>query len=333
MEIDRQKAFLYGSTVLVALICFIMISSLISYLLTGLLLAFVTYPAFRKIRSRFGKDVSAVLVIALTIFAAILPFTIIIGAVGGDAARMVSGINTSQGLQAADQIDHLVMQYTGQSIHIERRAGELVKNIASFLPSGLSSAVSLFTDLSIGVSLMLFLQFYALKDGRQFVEWTKKFDFMNDERQDMLYSSTAESVWAVVKGHVLVAFSQGVLAGIGLLIAGVPNVLFWTFVMVLLGFIPMIGSAFVWFPAAVYLAITGNLLAAGFLVAYGVILVGGSDNFLRPLVVDSDADIHPFFILLGLIGGIGLFGPVGIFLGPVIFGILKNLLDMIIEKQ
>ena len=333
MEIDRQNLFLHGSTVFVAIICFLMVSSFINYLLTGLLLAFVTYPLFKKLRPRIGPQISASLVIIITIFAAILPFTIALGAVGGDAAALVSGINTSDGIETVNKAEQIIKKYTGQSLEIEEKAKQLVGTVAGYLPTGLSSAVSIISSLSIGVSIMLFLQFYALKDGKKFVEWTRKFDFMDTEKQNVLYRSTARSVWSVVKGHVFIAFSQGLLAGIGLWIFGLPNILFWTFMMVLLGFIPMIGSAFVWFPAAIYLALSGDIVNAGLLIAYGIIIVGGSDNFLRPLVVDDEADIHPFFILIGLIGGVGLFGPVGIFLGPVIFGVLKNLLDMVLERQ
>lgn len=333
MEIDRQNLFLHGSAAFIGIITFLMISSFLSYLLTGLLLAFVTYPLFQKLRQRIGKRTAATAVILLTIFAAILPLTIILGAVGGDAASLVSGINTTDGLQAVQNAEGLIKQYTGQTVDIEKRAGDLIGRVASVLPSGLSSALGIAADVSIGVSIMLFLQFYALKDGKKFVEWTRKFDFINDEKQDILYDSTRKSVWAVVKGHVSIAFAQGIIAGIGLYIFGLPDVLFWTFMMIILGFIPMIGSAFVWFPAAIYLALNGNITNAALLTAYGIVVVGGSDNFLRPLVVDDEADIHPFFILIGLIGGVGLFGPVGIFLGPVIFGILKNLLNMIQKRN
>lgn len=333
MEIDRKNFFLYGSTAFVAFICFLMISSFINYLLTGLLLAFVTYPLFKIVKPRLGPHISASVVILVTIFAAILPFTIALGAVGGDAAALVSGINTADSIEAVNNAENIIKQYTGETVEIYDKARELITTVAGYLPTGLSSALGTITSLSVGVSIMLFLQFYALKDGKKFVEWTRKFDFMDTDKQDVLYRSTARSVWAVVKGHVLIAFSQGLLAGIGLWIFGLPNVLFWTFMMILLGFIPMIGSAFVWLPAAIYLTLSGNVVNAGLLVVYGVIVVGGSDNFLRPLVVDDEANIHPFFILIGLIGGVGLFGPVGIFLGPVIFGVLKNLLDMVIERQ
>lgn len=331
-NLDGERLFLLAGSVFVVFICFLMVSSFLSYLLTGILLAFITYPLFQRIEPKLGSQIAASVVILLTIFAAILPFTILIGAVGGDAAELVSNIDTD-GSEAVQKIENLIKEYTGEEISIEQRARSLIGDVASLLPSGLSSAISIISSVSIGVSIMLFLQFYALKDGKNLVDWTMDFNFMNDERQEMLYRSTANSVWAVVKGHVLVAMAQGLIAGLGLYIVGIPNVLFWTFMMVLLGFIPMIGSAFVWAPAAIYLALNGSVTPAVFLIIYGIVVVGGTDNFLRPLVVDDSADIHPFFILVGLIGGVGLFGPVGIFLGPVIFGVLKNLLNMVKEKQ
>ena len=333
MSIDRQNAFIYSATALVAVISFLMISPYMGYLLSGLLLAFITYPLFQRFRTRLGPHVSASMVILVTIFAAILPFLILLGAVGGDAAQLVSNLDTAQGLEAIDTAERLIMDYTGQTLDLQERAGEFVGQIASALPSSLSAVLGLAADLSIGISLMIFLQFYALKDGKKLVKWTKEFDYITDERQNMLYNSTAKSVWAVVKGHVLMAFAQGLLAGIGLWIFGVSNVLFWTFMMILLGFIPIIGSGLIWAPAAVFLILGGQITSGVLLLLYGAIIVGGSDNLLRPMVVDDDADIHPFFILIGLIGGVGLFGPVGLFLGPVIFGILKNLLDIILEKQ
>ncbi|PSH01257.1 MAG: AI-2E family transporter [Nanohaloarchaea archaeon QH_8_44_6] len=333
MEFDRQNAFIYSATVLIAFICFLMISPYIGYLLSGLLLAFVTYPLFQKFRQKLGPHISATLVLVVTVFTAILPFLILLGAVGGDAAQLVSNINTTEGLETIETGEQLIAQYTGQNVDLQQRAGKLVGQVASALPSSLSSVIGLAADLSIGISLMLFLQFYALKDGKKLIDWTKKFDYITTERQDMLYTSTARSVWSVVKGHVFMAFTQGILSGIGLWIFGVPNILFWTFMMILLGFIPLIGAALIWAPAALFLMLEGQITSGILLLIYGTVIVGGSDNLLRPLVVDDEADIHPFFILIGLIGGVGLFGPVGLFLGPVIFGILKNLLDIILQKQ
>jgi len=310
-----------------------MAAPFIGYLLSGLLLAFISYPLFERLDAQTRSDLAAITVIAVTIFAAILPFTVMIGAVGNDAADLVSNIDRSNGLEVIDNIEQAITEYTGQSVNLEQQVNDALNRTAELLPSSLSSTVGLLSDVAIGISLMLFTQFYGLKDGKSLISYSKKFDFLSDEKQNSFYSSTASSVWAVVKGHVLVAFAQGLLAGIGLYLVGIPNSLFWTFIMIITGFIPIIGTALVWAPAAGYLALTGQLINGLILAAYGLIVVGAADNILRPLTVDKEADIHPIFVLIGLIGGIGLFGPVGLFLGPVIFGVLKNFLDMILETQ
>ena len=332
MDMDSEKVFLFSSSILVGVVCFLMVSSVLSYLLTGILLAFVSYPVYEKISNRLERNISAFLVVFLTVLIAILPFTVLVGVVGGEAADLVSNVDL-ESVQSIESLEEFVLTYTGEDIDIESRAEQALRGIAGILPSGLSSAISLVSSVSIGITLMLFLQFYTLRDGKRFINWTKNFNFLDNERQEYLYSSTARATWSIVKGHVSIAFFQGFIAGIGLWIAGIPSVFFWTFMMIILGFIPMIGTALIWVPAAIYLIINGSIYMGLFLLFYGMIIVGATDNILRPIVIDEESGIHPFLILLGLIGGVGIFGPVGLFLGPVIFGIFKTLLDMIQESR
>lgn len=318
---------------LVGILAFLMAAPYISYIIAGLLLAFITRPAYTFLERRMDQRLAAGSVVALTIFAAVIPFTVLAGVVGDDATRVVQDIEAAEGTQIIEELEGFVNSQTGQQIDIMEKLRQTAGSIASYLPSSLSAALDLVAGLAVGVSIMVFAQFYAVKDGYRLVEWTKGFDLITDERQEMLYHSTSESIKAIVKGHVLMAFTQGILAGIGLFIFGIENVLFWTLMMVILGFIPMVGSALVWLPASLFLIATGETVSGLLLLVYGAVVVGGADNFLRPLMVDDSADIHSFFIILGLIGGVGLFGPVGIFIGPVIFGVLKNLLDIIQETH
>jgi len=126
--------------------------------------------------------------------------------------------------------------------------------------------------------------------------------------------------------------ASGLVAGIGLLLSGVPNVAFWTFMMMVLGLIPLVGTALIWAPAALHLLISGQFVLGAALILYGVVVVGSVDNFLRPFLVDESADLHPIFIIFGVIGGIGIFGPIGIFVGPVMFGTAKSLIQVYIEN-
>jgi len=174
--------------------------------------------------------------------------------------------------------------------------------------------------------LLIFLLYYLLKDGEKFVKWLRDTTPLPSDIQNQLYARVNKTTWAVIKGHVLVAVVQGLIAGLGLAITGVPNYAFWTFIMVILGFIPIIGTVVVWLPAAAYLFAIDRSAAAIFLFLYGMVIVGLTDNILRPIAVDRGSNLHPAVIIIGVIGGVYIFGAAGLFIGPIILGIFKAVL-------
>ncbi len=108
------------------------------------------------------------------------------------------------------------------------------------------------------------------------------------------------------------------MAGGALLLAGIPDVAFWTTVMVLLSIIPAVGTAFVWVPASIYLAFSGQLFAGVVVAIWCTLVVGSADNFLRPRLVGRDTQMSDLMVLLSTMGGLLLFGATGIFVGPIV---------------
>jgi len=139
-------------------------------------------------------------------------------------------------------------------------------------------------------------------------------------------------MWAVIAGHVFVAAIQGGVAGIGLFVTGIPNALFWTVVMMVLALLPVVGAPLVWGPAALYLLGQGDTAAAVGLAVYGTFVVGITDDYLRPVVVDRRANLNPAVILFGIVGGVYVMGAMGIFFGPVVLGALKATIDVFDER-
>lgn len=328
---NRRKGFLIAAILISLIFVGRMVSPYAGYLLTGLLLAFIGFPLQKRLRKYMPETLSAGTIILITFFVAILPFGLVAAAVAGDASDVVRDVGTGIDLDL-DLVDQRIEELTGQEVDLEAGIRNAVQRFGSSVAGSASSILSFASSVAIGLSLMLFIQFYGLKDGGRFVEWTKKFDLMPTDVQEKLYTQTGMTTRAVIKGHVLVAIAQGLIAGLGLLVTGVPNFVFWTFVMIILGFIPLIGTLFVWLPAAAWLFLNGNVNSAVILLVWGFIVVGAVDNFLRPFLVDESADLHPLFVILGVIGGIGVFGVIGLFLGPVIFGIAKTLLEIYIQE-
>lgn len=325
---NRQKTFLIAALTGAIGITFLMILPFMGYILTGLILGFMLKPVKDRI-DRF-TSYSSTLTVILTIFMALLPVMILLGVVTDDAAQIVNSIedqNISLG-----QIEQQISQLTGEEFSLEERLKSSIESIGSTVLSSTSQVVDFASGFAIGISILLFTQYYTLEQGSELVEWSKQLDIIPDEIQNELYRKTADTTHSVIEGHVITALASGLVAGIGLFIAGVPNIAFWTFMMMILGLIPLIGTALIWAPAAIYLLINGQIYMGAFLLAYGALVVGSVDNFLRPFLVDEEADLHPLFIILGVIGGIGVFGPIGIFVGPVIFGIAKALLKVYMKN-
>lgn len=109
------------------------------------------------------------------------------------------------------------------------------------------------------------------------------------------------------------------------MIAGIPNVVFWTFVMILLGVLPLIGAFLVWAPAAIYLVSIGRVEWGVLLIVYGV--VGTVDNYVRPLVIDRQgAHLNPGIVLIGVFGGVFAIGFTGLFVGPIVLAVLTAMI-------
>lgn len=324
---DLQRGFLISVILGLLFIAGQMFRPFLGYLLGTVMLAFVLYPLQRRMAPRIGPRISAGLLVIFTLLAAIIPFALTINAVVDDAQDLTGNINNTQIIQT-DEIEELILELTGQQVDVDEEIEDFAREFAVNTLGNVSNILDIVTNVSIGLSLSVFVLFYLLKDGKEFKSWLRDTTPMPAEIQDKLYGKTYKTTWAVVKGHVLVAIAQGGIAGLGLFLVGIDSYAFWTFIMILLAFIPIVGAFLVWGPAGAYLFLTGRPAAGTFLLIWGAVVVGFTDNFLRPLLVDREAELHPAIILIGVIGGLYVFGAAGIFMGPISLGVLKAVLEV-----
>lgn len=323
MIMNLKKGFLLSLILLLGFISFLMIRPFTGFVLIAIILSFVSYPLYNRLKPYLGAHISSGLVLVLTIILAVVPFIFVSLVVLEDATQLSQSINQSEAINVT-RAEEFIYEYTGQQVTLDRVVTGFLSSFSNITFGGVSELVSTVTHLSIGIFFMIFLMFYFLKDGHRLLEWTKSVTPMPRDLQEMLYGRVEKTTWAVVKGHVLVAIIQGLIAGAGLVVTGIPNWGFWTFLMIILAFIPIIGTVLVWGPASLYLFFTARPSAAILLAIYGFLIVNLVDNFLRPLIVDRGADLHPAVILVGVIGGIYVFGIAGLFVGPIAIGVFKS---------
>jgi len=182
-----------------------------------------------------------------------------------------------------------------------------------------------------GFLLSMFVMFYAmfffLRDGRKIMERFLYYIPMQDEEREAMVERFMSITKATVKGTLLIGLIQGTLGGVAFYFAGINGAAFWGAVMVVLSVIPGIGPALVWIPFVVSLYLSGDSFSATLLLLWCAGVVGTIDNVLRPRLVGRDARMPDLLILIGTIGGLYLFGPIGLALGPIICGLFLTALD------
>ncbi len=198
-----------------------------------------------------------------------------------------------------------------------------LQQVASLGGTVVLGAVNVITQFG----LTLFLLFFFLRDGKAMLQRGIRLVPMARTRKDELGRTLGGVTRAVVLGTLVTALVQGSLVGIGFAIAGLPSPLVFGAVGALASLIPIVGTALVWVPAAITLVAQGQTGWALFLVLWSVILVAGSDNVVRPLIISGSSNASTLLVFVGLLGGISVFGFAGIFMGPLVLTLVATLLE------
>ncbi|MEA3166815.1 MAG: hypothetical protein QOJ26_1689 [Thermoplasmata archaeon] len=181
----------------------------------------------------------------------------------------------------------------------------------------------------IGIAIILFVVYYVLTDGDRFVVYLRRAVPIPGRQVDFLLQEARIGLRAVFFGQILMSVLQGILCGLGWWIAGLPSPILWGAVMAIFALLPVVGTFMIWVPGSLYLLIQGHVFGGVFLLLWGTIVVLVIlDTFLRPKIIGYGADIHPMLVLVGVLGGAAAFGFIGLFLGPLIVGILIAVLKV-----
>jgi predicted PurR-regulated permease PerM len=181
----------------------------------------------------------------------------------------------------------------------------------------------------VEVFFVIFTMYYLFRDGDRMREAAGDLVPLSDQKAQEIFERTGEVIAASVYGVLVIAVIQGVLGGLAFWALGLPSPLLWGVVMIFLSMIPMAGAFIVWVPAAIYLALSGHWASALILVLWGTLVIGTVDNFLRPKLVGERTRLHELLVFFSVLGGLQVFGVLGLVLGPVVVAITIALLDVL----
>jgi len=302
-------------------------------------LATIFYPMHRWWLEKTGgrEALSSVCTLLVIVVIVIFPLFLVSLAVAQEASTLYERIASGEiDLRAAVQWVEDMLPVAGDFLG---RFGMDLDNLQQRLSSaavGLSrSAASQIWAVGqnafrIGVLffLMLYLLFFFLRDGERILTALVGVLPLGDDREQRLLRKFAQVAQATIKGTLVVGIVQGTLGGTIFWLLGIGGAVLWGVVMTVLSFLPAVGAAVVWAPAAVVLIVSGSTLKGIALLVFGTLIIGLADNVLRPILVGRETKMPDYLVLLATLGGLTLFGVSGFVIGPIIAALFLTVWDM-----
>jgi predicted PurR-regulated permease PerM len=325
-------------TVAVSIAFVAMIRPFLMALLLAAIAASLLYPRFERLAGKLGgrRSLAAVLTIVFVVLVVVIPLLGLIGLVTAQAVRVAETV-TPWAQRMIAQPDRFTEWIEAQPLFkhfipyedaILERAADVVRWISSWAVENLSAA----TAGTLGFLFLLFVGLYSLyyflMHGAALLDRVLWYLPLEDADERRLVDKFRSVTRATLLGTIVVGAVQGGLAGIALGLAGVPSILFWTVLMMVLSVIPGIGTSLVWLPACVWLWASGSHTGAIVVASFCAVVVGSVDNVLRPRLVGRDTAMPDLLILLSTLGGIGMFGATGLIIGPVLAAVFLTLWEM-----
>ncbi|HLD03123.1 MAG TPA: AI-2E family transporter [Candidatus Nanoarchaeia archaeon] len=314
--------------IIIAIIGIFVIRPYIIYLVSALILTFITYPIYSWLAKKLKNQNIAALIMVISLFLIIIIPSVffVIKLVDETAVILSTGTLLDVDRELEEELGVKSFLDTDESKEFLIKAREKIL-------SGTLSLISKVSDILIGFFIMLFTMFYLFREWPAVQKLISKLIPLEPVHRAYLLGQLRMSIKGILLGQVLTAFIQGLAGGLGFLVFGVDNVVFWTFLMIILSMIPMLGPYLVWIPATILLYLNGHVGKAIGLAIYSILVVSNIDNFVRPKLIGSKIGVHPVFVLIGVLGGLAAFGLIGILLGPLIFAIFLSLLKCYAEAR
>jgi predicted PurR-regulated permease PerM len=318
-------------------LCWRIVLPFLDVLMWAAVLTTVFQPVHRRLKARLRRPAWTATLSTLLVIVTILgPVTLITVAVVDELRDIARGLETnSVGWFSFDSpVLGPWLRWLDQYVDVERLQDP------AFLRARLEGWTGTLANSTIGLVggaasvvvqmlLVVFTMFYLFRDGDAIGRAAMDmFPLERSQTRDVV-ARTKEVIGATVYGVIVIALIQGTLGAFIFWALGLPSPLLWGVVMFFLSMIPMAGAFLVWAPAALFLAFTGGWTRAVILVAWGVVVVGSIDNLLSPRLVGQRTRLHELLVFFSVLGGLEVFGVLGVVLGPVVVAVTLAIIEMV----
>jgi len=342
-----ERVFVLAALALLAYLLYLVLAPFFAPIAWGFFIAFLLHPAQGGLTRRLSgrASVSAALLTLLT-------FLILVGPLAALGAAFVKQVTEllryaqqfaaeHRGAAPADLAGVPVIgsalawldQNVGISLdQVQNWAVEAARTVLGSLASLGGSAFLGALGTLVGFVVMMFILFFAIRDGAAMFARLRELVPMRAEDKARLFGHLGAVTRAMVYGTGVTALVQGALVGVGFAVAGLPSPIVFGVLAALFALVPMAGTPVIWVPAVIVLAVQERWTAAVLMLVWGGFIVT-IDNFLRPWLVSGKAEVGTLTVFIGVLGGVAAFGPIGIFLGPLVLALALALVQFNVGKR
>jgi predicted PurR-regulated permease PerM len=312
----------------------------ISVIVLATVISGVFNPIYRFFNNKINPTLSSLLTCLIIFFVLFIPVTFFVGILANEAYDLyLSARETVQTMQIRDMLENSELIAEANEIldkfnikitaeQITNVVSEIGRTIGFFLYDQLSSITANVLSFIVNFFLMLLITFYLLIDSKRLAAFIVGLSPLPDDQDKKLIQKFKDMSGAILIGNGLGGLIQGTLGGSVFWLFGLKSPFLWGVVMALLAFLPIVGIGAVFIPAAVYLFLTGRIAAGIFFIIFYLVLSGSIEYFFKPKLVGKRVQMHTLLVFLSIIGGLKLFGILGIIYGPLVVTAFLTLVDI-----
>ena len=322
--------------------CYVITRPFLSPVFLAVMLAIVFHKVHIHIQARLrSRNTAALLSILLVILAFLVPAFGLGVVIHRETSELYHLLNERSAALGGwnPYVTHVMerlLSWAGRYIdlsHFDLRGAILhrLDQISRYLLSWGAHVVSNFIAFIGNAVIVLFTLFFLFREGSSMKDHVAEILPLTRIQVERLFTEISNSIVANVYGVLAVGASQGILAGLSFWLLGLPSPVLWGVVTTLFSLIPLIGSAAVWGPAVIVLAVGGHWAKALILLGLGAGVIGQVDSLVRPYVISEHAKLNTLLVFFALLGGVNAFGVMGLFIGPVVLSFTLVALEMLRE--
>ncbi len=327
-----QNILFFMALVLVTLLFLYILKPFFFSVFWAAVIAGIFKPVFQRLNKKLNRPtLSSSIVLVAVMFIIILPGGVIGSLLVTESMQIYHSLGTTDGAGIEKKIESVTAGIINNPyfarLHIDEnilteKFAEIARGISNYIFVNMKELTQNTILFVVQFAVMLYTLFFFIRDGDKFLESAMKFFSFGQDRERILYERFAATAKSTLKVTLIIGGIQGFLGGLLFWFAGIQGALVWGVVMVLTAIVPVVGCSIIWAPASVIMLLSGHIWEGILILAAGVLVISMVDNFLRPILLGMDVQMHPLLIFLSTLGGIALFGISGFIIGPIIASLL-----------